>query len=60
MTYSCRSASDHTSDWPYWYITKSETGNLNITVTVVPELRGQMPFLPREECERTVKELNES
>ncbi len=44
--YFARSASDKTDDWHLWFVA-DETG-LNVTGKLVPELRGYMPFLPKE------------
>lgn len=43
-----RSAADDTDDWPFWFVADRSKSGLNVTVELVPELRGYMPFLTRE------------
>ena len=53
-----RSASDRTDDWPYWYVADREKAGLNVTVALVPEMRGCMPFLSRKEAESLAQAAN--
>lgn len=53
-----RSASDRTDDWPFWYIADRSRGSLNVTIQLVPEMRGYMPFLPRYVAEYVAQQAN--
>lgn len=46
--YYARSASDKTDDWPFWFVADRTQGDRNVTGTLLPSLRGRMPFLPRD------------
>lgn len=46
--YIARSASDKTDDWPYWFVADTTRDGLNVTVQLLPEMRGYMPFLPKQ------------
>lgn len=56
MSYIARSASDKTEDWPFWFVANQE--GLNVTVELVPELRGHQPFLPRADAEQIAERAN--
>lgn len=56
-TYIARSASDHTDNWPYWYICTTESG-LNITTDLLPCLRGYMPFISKDAAIALADSLN--
>lgn len=56
--YFARSASDRTDDWPHWFVADRHKGNLNVTVVLVPELRGHMPFLSRVKAEQIAAMAN--
>ena len=57
--YHARSASDRTDDWPFWFVADQDQGGLNVTVALVPEMRGFMPFLPRPIAEELARFANE-
>ncbi len=57
MSFYARSAADRTDDWPFWLV--SDESGLNVTVSLVPQLRGRMPFLPQEVAERVASRANE-
>lgn len=57
--YTARSAGG-TEDWPYWYVADRERTGLNVTVQLVPEMTGYMPFLPREDAERIARAANDA
>ena len=57
MKYTARSASDRTDDWPFWFI--ADERGLNVTVKLIQEMRGYLPFLSREVAELIVTELNQ-
>lgn len=54
-----RSASDRTDDWPHWYVADRAAAELNVTVQLLPALRGSMPFLPRQAAEELARLANE-
>lgn len=53
--YYARSASDRTEDWPLWFVADREKAGLNVTVQLLPQMRGYMPFLPRRVAEEVAK-----
>ena len=57
--YYARSASDKTDDWPFWFIADNNKGGLNVTVEILPELRGYLPFVPKGMALFLEKKLNE-
>jgi hypothetical protein len=58
--YFARSASDRTDDWPYWFVADRSRGNLNVTVKLMPELSGYLPFLPRDMAEELARAINDT
>jgi hypothetical protein len=56
MNYAAKSASAKTDDWPFWFV--ADEAGLNITVRLMPELRGYMPFVPREAAEELARKAN--
>lgn len=56
--YFARSASDNTDDWPFWYVADRTLSNLNVTVRLMPALRGYMPFLSRDKAEELAHKAN--
>jgi len=58
VKYTARSASDKTNDWPFWFV--ADDRGLNVTVKLVPDLRGTMPFLPRSFAEAVATKANEA
>jgi hypothetical protein len=58
--YYARSASDRTEDWPFWYVADSAKANLNVTVHFKPEMRGYLPFLPRDMAEELAQRANDA
>ena len=54
--FTARSASDNTEDWPFWFVA-DETG-LNVTIELCPELRGHLPFLPKDMAEALADKAN--
>ena len=53
-----RSASDKSDDWPLWYVADRQKANLNVTVELLPELCGYMPFLSRDVAARLAQAAN--
>jgi len=43
--FTARSASDKTDDWPHWFV--ADGRGINVTVHLMPELRGYLPFVPK-------------
>lgn len=56
--YFARSASDRTDDWPLWYVSDRNKGDLNVTVELAPQLRGHPPFLTRDLAELIAQRAN--
>ncbi|WP_425905137.1 hypothetical protein [Nitrobacter sp. TKz-YC02] len=57
--YFARSASDQTDDWPYWFVVDCSRSNLNVTVELMPELWGHLPFLSRDMAEELARVVND-
>ena len=57
--YQARSASDKTDNWPYWYVEDTNKGGLNVTVSLVPELRGRLPFVSQRDAKAVAIAANE-
>ena len=55
--YYAKSASDKTDDWPYWFV--ANQSGVNVTVQLLPELSGYMPFLPKEVAVLLAEKSNE-
>lgn len=56
--YFARSASDRTDEWPLWFVADREQGGLNVTVALLPQMRGYMPLLPRHLAEEVATHAN--
>lgn len=56
--YYARSASDNTDDWTFWFVADSHKGGLNVTVSLMPELRGRLPFLPKRAAVELAEQAN--
>jgi hypothetical protein len=41
--YFARSASDHTDDWPFWFVADRQKGGLNVTPAVAAALGHDWP-----------------
>jgi len=59
-----RSASDHSDDWPLWYVTDDQPADRNKMLDAVESLCGvrpvYLPFTSRQNAEAIAKAMNEA